>query len=46
MHALRRENWDQVELLSKSELLALFPPETNARVVESRLSISAVAGQT
>ena len=46
MHALRRENWDQVELLSKSELLALFPPETNARVVESRLSISAVAGRT
>ena len=46
MYALRRENWDQVELLSKSELLALFPPETNARVVESRLSISAVAGQT
>ena len=45
MHALRRENWDQVELLSKSELLALFPPETNARVVESRLSISAVAGR-
>jgi SAM-dependent methyltransferase len=46
MHALRRENWDQVELLSKSELLALFPAETNARVVESRLSISAVAGRT
>lgn len=45
MHALRRENWDQVELLSKRELLALFPPETNARVVESRLSISAVAGR-
>jgi SAM-dependent methyltransferase len=43
MHALRRENWDQVELLSKAELLALFPPGANAQVVESRLTISAVA---
>jgi SAM-dependent methyltransferase len=46
MRALRRENWDQVELLGKTELLALFPPEANARLVESRLTISAVAART
>src|SRR5215208_659589 len=46
MRALRRENWDQVELLGKTELLALFPPEAEARVVESRLTISAVAART
>jgi SAM-dependent methyltransferase len=46
MRALRRENWDQVELLGKTELLALFPPEAKARVVESRLTISAVAART
>jgi len=46
MGTLGRENWDQLELLSKSELLALFPPEANARVVESRLTISAVAART
>ena len=43
MHALRRGNWDQLELLGKSELLALFPPRMNARIVESRITISAVA---
>lgn len=42
MHALRRENWDQVELLTKGELLALFPPETRARAVEARITISVV----
>ena len=46
MHVLQRENWDHVELLSKHELLGLFPPDTNARVVESRLTISAVAART
>jgi SAM-dependent methyltransferase len=43
MRALRREDWDQVELLSREELLALFPPEMNARVVESRITISVAA---
>lgn len=45
MRALRREDWERVELLGKTELLALFPPEANARVVESRLTISAVAAR-
>lgn len=44
MHALRRRNWDQVELLSKRELVTLFPPSVDARVVESRITIS-VAGE-
>jgi hypothetical protein len=43
MRALRRKNWERVELLSKRELLALFPPLTNARVVESRITISVAA---
>jgi len=43
MRALRRDGWDQVDLLSRQELVALFPPRANARVVESRLTISAVA---
>ena len=45
MRALRRENWDRIELLSKTDLLTLFPPETNPRVVESLLTISAVTEQ-
>ncbi|HSC51707.1 MAG TPA: methyltransferase domain-containing protein [Gaiellaceae bacterium] len=44
MHALRRRNWEQVELLSKRELLTLFPPSVGTRVVESRITIS-VAGE-
>jgi hypothetical protein len=43
MRALRRKNWERVELLSKRELLALFPPPANARVVESRMTISVAA---
>ena len=43
MHALRRENWDQVELLTKRDLLALFPPNVDTRVVEARVTISVVA---
>ena len=43
MHALRRRNWDQVDLLSSRALLALFPPTMNARVVESRITISVAA---
>jgi hypothetical protein len=43
MRALRRRGWEGVELLDKRELLALFPPEAQARVVESRITISVVA---
>jgi hypothetical protein len=43
MRALRRTNWEQVELLSKRELLFLFPLHANARVVESRITISVAA---
>jgi methyltransferase family protein len=41
--ALGRDNWEQVELLSKRELLDLFPPSVKARVVESRITISVAA---
>jgi hypothetical protein len=40
MRALRREKWNGVELLGKRELLELFPPGANARVIESRITIS------
>jgi SAM-dependent methyltransferase len=43
MRALRRENWESVELLSRRDLLALFPRDVDARAVESRITISAVA---
>lgn len=43
MHALRRENWSQVELLSKGDLLALFPADEQVRVVEARVTISVAA---
>jgi hypothetical protein len=43
MRALRRTNWERVELLSKREVLALFPLWANARVVESRVTISVAA---
>jgi Methyltransferase domain len=43
MRALRRENWNRVELLGKRELLALFSPQANARVVDSRITISVAA---
>jgi len=45
MRALRRENWERVELLSKGELLALFPPNVQARAVEARVTISVVASR-
>jgi hypothetical protein len=41
--ALHRDAWRGVELLDRRELLALFPPEARARVVESRMTISVVA---
>jgi SAM-dependent methyltransferase len=40
---LRRDAWRGVELLNRRELLDLFPAETQARVVESRMTISVVA---
>jgi SAM-dependent methyltransferase len=43
MQALRRENWTRIELLGKRDLLGLFPPQANARVVESRITISVAA---
>jgi SAM-dependent methyltransferase len=43
--ALGREAWEGVELLSRRELLELFPPAAQARIVESRLTISAVAAR-
>ena len=43
MSALRRENWAQVALLGKRELLELFPPGVATLVVESRITISVVA---
>jgi hypothetical protein len=44
--ALGKDNWERVELLAKRELLALFPPEVETRVVESRITISVAAGRT
>jgi SAM-dependent methyltransferase len=43
MRALRRENWERVDLLSRGDLLALFPAEVRARAVEARITISVVA---
>ena len=45
MHALHRENWDAIELLSKRELLALFPRHVHARAVEARVTISVAANR-
>ena len=45
MRALRRENWSQVELLSKGDLLALFPPNVQTRAVEARVTISVFASR-
>jgi SAM-dependent methyltransferase len=41
--AFGRDNWDRVRLLSKGQLLALFPPSVETRVVESRITISVAA---
>jgi Methyltransferase domain len=43
--ALSRDNWHRVQLLTKRELLALFPPSMEPRVVESRITISVVASR-
>ena len=45
--ALRRKEWEGIELLTCSELLGLFPPGAEPRVVESLITISvAVARAT
>jgi SAM-dependent methyltransferase len=41
--ALGKDNWDRVELLTKRGLLELFPRGVEARVVESRITISVAA---
>ena len=41
--ALRREAWEGVELLTSREVLALFPAGTEARLLESRVTISVAA---
>jgi SAM-dependent methyltransferase len=41
--ALGRDSWKRVDLLTKGELLELFPPSVGARVVESRITISVAA---
>ena len=44
--ALRRDRWAGVELLSKRDLVELFPAEAGTRVVESRITISVAASRT
>jgi len=41
--ALGRDAWHGVELLNRRELLELFPTDAQARLVESRMTISVVA---
>jgi SAM-dependent methyltransferase len=41
--ALGRDSWDRVQLLSKRQLLTLFPPSIETRIVESRITISVAA---
>jgi SAM-dependent methyltransferase len=41
--ALGQDSWERVELLTRRELLELFPPEVETRVVESRITISVTA---
>jgi hypothetical protein len=43
MRALRRDNWEHVELLARGDLLELFPGGVAVRAVESRITISVVA---
>jgi SAM-dependent methyltransferase len=42
MRLLRRKDWDQVELLTKGDLLSLFPPDVRTRAVEAQITISVV----
>jgi hypothetical protein len=43
--AVGRGRWNGVQLLTKRELLDLFPPEVRPRAVESRITVSAVASR-
>jgi len=43
--ALGKDNWERVDLLTKDDLLGLFPPDVQPRVVESRITISVAAGR-
>jgi len=44
--ALRRRTWEGVELLTRRELLALFPAGVEPRVLESRITITVAATRT
>jgi len=44
--ALRRRRWEGIELLTKRELLALFPPGVEVRPIESRITITVAAART
>jgi Methyltransferase domain len=44
--ALRREAWEGVELLSRRELLELFPEGVEPRVVEARITTTVAATRT
>jgi ubiquinone/menaquinone biosynthesis C-methylase UbiE len=41
--AFGRDSWDQVQLLTKRELLGIFPRSVETRIVESRITISVAA---
>lgn len=41
--ALRRDRWRGVELLSARDLLGLFPATVDARLIEARITITALA---
>ena len=45
MRAFRRESWAGVELLGKGDLLELFPPSVETRVLEARMTISVLAAR-
>jgi hypothetical protein len=44
--ALRRDSWQGVELLTRRELVDLFPPGMEPQVVESRITTTVVATRT
>jgi hypothetical protein len=41
--ALRRESWEGVELLTRGELLGLFPGNVERKVVQSQITITVAA---
>jgi SAM-dependent methyltransferase len=44
--ALRRDSWEGVELLSRGELVDLFPPGVQPKVVESRITTTVATTRT